>query len=209
MVRRFLLVAAAIVVLVIATCAPAFADQQPPPPPAEGPPPAVAVEPAPALAPAPAPTEVDWHRDPRARRAGRSERRWYGWQTLIADGASLLAMPTLAATAGNGGEALAYVAVGGYFLGPPLVHVAHGRPGIAAASLGLRAGLPLGGVVLGAAAQGDCRGDFCAFGGALIGAALGVLAAITLDAAALSYEKVHDEEDEDDASTQTRRRSTF
>lgn len=111
---------------------------------------------------------------------------WYGWQTLAADGTSLLALPIVAGVTQSG--ALGGVAVGGYFLAPPIIHAAHGRWGIFGASLGLRVAMPLIGGFLGAAADGDCRGDLCIPVGAALGVAVGALGAVALDASLLSYE---------------------
>ena len=115
------------------------------------------------------------------------ETSWYGWQTLIADGTSLLVLPIVAGVTQS--PTLGAVAVGGYFLAPPFIHGAHGRWGMFAASLGLRVGMPVLGGLLGAAAQGDCGGDLCIPVGAAIGVAIGALGAVALDASLLSYER--------------------
>ena len=126
---------------------------------------------------------------PSPRQVEREEETsWYGWQTLIADGTSLLVLPIVAGVTQSPG--LGGVAVGGYFLAPPFIHGAHGRWTMFAASLGLRVGMPVVGGLLGAAAQGDCGGDLCIPVGAAIGVAVGVLGAVALDASLLSYETV-------------------
>ena len=140
----------------------------------------------------------DWHRH-------RRDTRWYGWQTLISDGTSLLLVPLLGTRIASG-ETVAYVAVGGYLLGAPVVHLAHGRPGMAAASLGLRVVMPLAGALVGAGLE-RCRGDLCGLGGALVGGALGVISATVIDAAALTHETVADEDEPRDARTTSTGRS--
>lgn len=102
------------------------------------------------------------------------ESRWYGWQILIVDGASIVTMPIL-------------VGLAGYVLGGPIVHAAHDRWGIGALSLGARlAGPTLGILAMGGA---DCKGDFCGLG-LLVGAAVGAGVAVAIDAALLAHEDV-------------------
>jgi hypothetical protein len=102
---------------------------------------------------------------------------WYGWQPLIIDG---LSIPLLAA-AGAGGVT--------YLVGGPVVHLAHGRPGAALGSAGLRVGLPLvGGLISLAAYCGDGGGELCGLA-VLPGAVVGALGAIAIDASLLSWEK--------------------
>jgi hypothetical protein len=143
-------------------------------------------EPAPSTATAPAKT---------AQPAAQTESYWYGWQTLTSDAASISAVGT-----GIKFETapLAYLGVAGYYLGAPIVHIAHGRVGVAFASLGLRLGLPSLGGAIGFATAGPCteserRGFFgCAFHGwneAAIGGLIGLGAAIAIDSALLAHGK--------------------
>lgn len=90
----------------------------------------------------------------------------------------------------RGGVLLA--AVGSYLLVPPIIHLAHGRPGIAAASFGLRLGVPLGGALFGVGASSGCGDGYCRLAGAALGFVVGVVAASAIDAGALSNEKVDD-----------------
>src|SRR5215467_11328850 len=69
-----------------------------------------------------------------ARADEERETRWYGWQTLLVDGAAI----GLGVATRNAG-----VFLGAYALGAPIVHVAHERFGEAAGSLGLRVVMPL------------------------------------------------------------------
>jgi hypothetical protein len=114
--------------------------------------------------------------------------RWYGWQTLAADGA---AIGLLATTWSVGDGTLAEAgAVLTYWLGAPFVHVAHERPLTALASTGLRAGAPLTGALV-AYALLDCSGqDFCGLGAIAVGAPIGAGVAIVVDGAVLAREDV-------------------
>lgn len=74
-------------------------------------------------------------------------RRWYGWQTLIADGASLAF--ALAGSQENSNrssdnsEVLLGLGAAGFALGAPIIHWSHGHVGKGFLSLGLRVGTPL------------------------------------------------------------------
>ena len=102
------------------------------------------------------------------------ESRWYGWQILIVDGASIVTMPIL-------------VGLAGYVLGGPIVHAAHDRWGIGALSLGARLAGPTVGIL--AMGGADCKGDFCGLG-LLVGAAVGAGVAVAVDVALLAREDV-------------------
>lgn len=104
----------------------------------------------------------------------RARPTWYGWQTLLADGASIAVTP-----------AVPLVGLGGYVLGGPIVHLAHGRVGAALGSLGLRVGAPIAGGTAAYLIQGKCRGDFCGVA-PLLGAGVGLISAIALDSALLA-----------------------
>lgn len=127
----------------------------------------------------------------------------YRSDVLLADGASiglvLLAAPTHS-------PQLAAFGVSGFFLGAPIVHIAHGRGTAALESLGLRAGLPLVGAWIGyrvgpqdiacadaAPVEGGLGGG-CTDQGSIVGMLLGGLAggvsAMVIDAKFLAkYEK--------------------
>ena len=119
--------------------------------------------------------------------AQEEERSWYGWQTLTADGTSLLVLPIAAGVSQS--PALGVVALAGYFLAPPFIHGGHGRWGMFGASLGLRVVMPVVGGLLGSVGQ-DCGNDICIPVGAAIGVAIGALGAVAIDASLLSYERV-------------------
>lgn len=120
--------------------------------------------------------------------------RWYGWQTLATDGAAV-GLITASLITVDGGQhspssALAWGALGVYGLGAPVMHFVHENPGRGFASFGLRIGGP---IVLGftGAMLENCRGgggEFCGLGGALIGTTLGIIGAVTVDAAVFAYD---------------------
>jgi len=91
-----------------------------------------------------------------------------------------------AAGAEQTSEVLVYTALGGYVIAAPAIHFAHGNPGRAMGSLGIRVGLPL---VLGGATYeaSACSGEFCAVGAVFFGT-LGALGAMAIDAAVFAYE---------------------
>lgn len=60
--------------------------------------------------------------------------RWYGWQTLTADAASI----GLVATDTKSPYNAAYVGLATFWAAPAVIHLAHGHPTRALASLGLR-----------------------------------------------------------------------
>jgi hypothetical protein len=110
----------------------------------------------------------------------------------------------------NGAPAVG-LAVASYLVAPAVIHIAHGRAGIAAASVGLRLGLPSAGFLLGAGAVVGSHDALLTALGAGIGAAVGVLSASAIDAAALSWDNPvsdnpvtdHDERSRNDARAHT------
>jgi len=108
---------------------------------------------------------------------------WYGWQLLLSDAASLaFYSSSVRFDAGGIGSVVGFVAV------PPVIHLLHGQGGHAALSAGLRLGLPvLGAVAFGYTTCGKSSSDSdpltpCELGLWVIGAGLGVLGAIGVDA---------------------------
>jgi hypothetical protein len=110
---------------------------------------------------------------------------WYGWQTLIADGATSLFL--LPAAFVDDADPFAWAAVGGYLAGGPIVHVAHANYGRSVLSLALRAGLP---VVLGMGGHGASGGGEFGSVGLVAGIGIGIAGAIAIDAALLAYDEV-------------------
>lgn len=171
--------------------APPERSAEPPPaplpaPPPEAPPPAAtatAVEPSPTTKPPGlAPNEALGSRARFGNAAQRlhttvptrTQRRWYGWQLMLSDVASLV----LAFQTENGG-----VFVGGYLLGPMVIHAVNRSHGKMLGSPLLRAGLPVfGGLAgVGLSSCNNSSDEFCGLGEALGGMALGMLAAVVID----------------------------
>jgi hypothetical protein len=182
------------------------AAQQPPPPPLEQTP-GVQIIPAPPQAqqpqqvqpPPPAPPPVAYApqgqppmvlQNPGEPRMVRVK-SWYGWQTLLVDGAAIAMGFAFTSSDSSGVRAIPGLT---YLFGPPIVHWIHGHGAKGAGDLGIRFGLPLVagglGALAGAAAGKDSGGTYT---GALVGLVVGVLAgyigAITIDAAILANEK--------------------
>ena len=114
-------------------------------------------------------------------------RRWYGWQTLTADGISTVLFFS-AFSDPKVNEPLAWGALLGYEFAPGIVHFAHRNPGRAFASFGIRLGMPLAGAFVGGALASGCKGYECEASGAGVGVLLGMGGAIAIDAAVLAYE---------------------
>jgi hypothetical protein len=132
----------------------------------------------------------------------RQERdHWYGRDILVTDGVSIGA--GLGLGLANPGAGLGVFA-GGYALGGPIVHLAHGRPLAALGSLALRLGAPTVGLFTGYSiakvsgrAEDDDAGPAAA---ALVGVILGYAAAISIDAAVLAHESEDAADDPDSGS---------
>lgn len=76
-------------------------------------------------------------------------RRWYGWQIMLVDAASITAFVVGVQTEDSTGTALWASGLGAYLVGGPFVHVANDRHEHSDDSVGLRLGLPLGGAFVG------------------------------------------------------------
>lgn len=175
-------------------------EPEPPPPPAALSSPAAAPVPS---VPAPAKTDhllaagppvapaVDDDGDEAYVDTG-PRRRWYGWQTLTADGASLTLIVAGAGVQGElaegSGEALVAMGLIGYGFAPGIIHFAHGNTGRGFASFGMRLGMPLAGAFLGAAAASGCDGFECEAGGAGLGLLFGMAGAVAIDAAVFAFD---------------------
>lgn len=125
-------------------------------------------------------------------------RRWYGWQTLLLDGAAIALTVGGAGLDGNDAAQTPALglALGTYLAGGPVVHLLHGHPGKAALSLGLRVGVPVTAGAIAAAAT-QCKpeldGEACGMGTviATIGsAALGAVVASIIDGTAIARDPV-------------------
>ena len=109
------------------------------------------------------------------------ERHWYGWPLLISDTASLV----IARFALEGSDSSSGLMIAGatYALVPGAVHLIHGNPKLALASVGVRISLPLLGAAL-MSDVSDCGSDSsfgCGYADPYIGFMLGASAAIVID----------------------------
>jgi len=179
-------------------------------PAAPAPPPGGAAPPVSGTSPAPA--KADVITDPNARRAAEARiardaaadddeaaadaerRHWYGWQTLVADGASFASLLVGASltsqrSSNDGpGDTLVWTGLLGYELAPGIIHFAHRNPGRGFASFGLRLGMPLAAAFVGASLASSCNTNLCEGNGAGIGGLLGMGGAMAIDAALFAYD---------------------
>jgi uncharacterized membrane protein YeaQ/YmgE (transglycosylase-associated protein family) len=104
----------------------------------------------------------------------------YAWQVMLADGASTALLFT------DFGDAMG-LGLGGYLLGGPLIHAAHGNVGTGLGSAGLRVSLPVVGFVAGAFVhEGDpAFTDMTMLKGAMVG----MLGAVVIDWLLLSWDE--------------------
>jgi hypothetical protein len=127
--------------------------------------------------------------------SGSQRGQWYGWQTLTTDGAAgALAAGTFAT---NGGVEVTFwtLGIGTYALGPPIIHLAHGRPAMATGDLALRLGVPALGMLLGAQVDAskplhcnemlDCHQSS---DGMVAGGLIAAAAVAALDASVFAYD---------------------
>jgi hypothetical protein len=128
-----------------------------------------------------------------------AERRWYGWQTLIADvtiygtGTALRAVADADGASEGTKTAISVATLGAYVLVSPLVHGLHGHAGKAFGSAGMRIGGPLvagaAGAALGWVTSGES--DKGTEDGATLGVLAGMIAVTIIDAAAVAREDVY------------------
>jgi len=122
-------------------------------------------------------------------------REWYGWQTLVIDGAALTAgvIVTLRRDEPDRRKRIAGLAVLPYVTGlliSPWVHAFHGRWGTALGSLGLRAFAPALGTLAGLSGYCAASGgaDACIADGAVYGLLAGTILTATIDIGLMSHE---------------------
>lgn len=113
----------------------------------------------------------------------RGRRVWYGWHTLVVDAASIAVSAIGIATAN---ETAYWIGGGLQIIGAPIVHWTHGRVGTGFADLGLRILLPLTGALIAWAPNQSPTA-------LTIGAAVGQVAAIVIDASVLAFETPDDD----------------
>lgn len=123
------------------------------------------------------------------KEAPQTETRWYGWQPLGVDAATITTVSLV-----NNGTAW-YLGVGTYLLTGPVAHAIHGNWNAAIMSLPARAVVPF--AVGLAGVKVSCIGhtpgamdDSCAERGLLGGVLVGAVAMSALEAGLFSYEKV-------------------
>ena len=123
---------------------------------------------------------------------------WYGYQTLVADGASVVSFVTGLALIQRTqmqplGAGLATAGFFSYFLAAPTVHLVHGEVGRAFGDLAIRIGAPVlfgaMGLLVGAATSRPPRGQYAGLAGLVGGFATGLVGPIVIDASVLAYEK--------------------
>lgn len=128
----------------------------------------------------------------------RPARRWYGWQTLTSDAASLsvtaiglaVVVNNLSSESGGTsiGAGLVVIGAAGYVIVPAVIHGSHNRPGAALGSLGLRLALPYLGAIIGPALTCPSSDHFCSSDNGTIGGFLvGVAGASAIDASLLAW----------------------
>ncbi|MGZ3419971.1 MAG: hypothetical protein ACXVEF_27585 [Polyangiales bacterium] len=123
---------------------------------------------------------------PQLHETQETETHWYGGQTLLTDGAALgLGL----AAAKFQSDELAWLGLGTYVLGGPIVHATHGNWGRAAGSLALRVGLPATLMTIGCQLD-DTKGDWGCIGAVIGGFVIGTISASIIDSTALAYERV-------------------
>ncbi len=118
------------------------------------------------------------------------ELRWYGWETLIADGsaAAMAVASQRSADAQASGIANATALTGAavFTLGAPAIHLAKGHPVKAVADLGMRVLTP---VLLAFIGYASASNDWDKIGGTVVGFYSGCLAAAVIDATVLARDE--------------------
>lgn len=141
-----------------------------------------------------------------ASTASADETRWYGWQTLAVDAASVVVAAAAAHVDTESPSTRPFVTaglvggVGGFLVGAPIVHLAHGEYRHAGASLGLHGG---GALVSTAFAIGlfssscrsrsatsDLSGSDCSTGAFVVPLLVGAALTSALDAILLAHARV-------------------
>jgi hypothetical protein len=163
----------------------------------------VAAPPAPAPADAPAPALHPAQHGNREAPAPPEQTVWYGWETLASDATAIVlfvgayeihfARSSTPRSTLNDGSAKVALGAGltVYALGAPVVHLSRRNGGKAAASVALRLGLPLliGGLAASSSPSCGDDGSICAIAYGLLGASVGAIAAMAIDAAVLARKR--------------------
>jgi hypothetical protein len=113
------------------------------------------------------------------------EQHWYGWQVLAADAAGIIG--TVSCVSFSQADACVIP----YFVAAPTVHLTHGRPMHALASVGVRLAFPIAGAIVGSMFA-DCAGpnaeSLCGLDKLALGLLVGTVVASAFDVAILSTE---------------------
>jgi hypothetical protein len=129
-------------------------------------------------------TSVPMDAEPVLHPRGAEETRWYGWQLLVSDAASISV--GVAGASLSGGDDIIPLGVMGYLVAPVVIHATHGQGLRALASVGLRGGLPLVAALaaaIGASGCGSQHYDDCQTSWGIAGLVTGIVTAIAVDAA--------------------------
>jgi hypothetical protein len=144
-----------------------------------------------------------------AAQAVAPRKRWYGWQTLTTDAASIT---LIAAGVSSHSDMVVFTGIAGLAVAPGVIHLAHGNYAYSGASVAMRAaGVPLAagaGYLIGHSACSPASNDKdvpCEAITANVGLLGAAVFAIVLDSAILGYDS--GSKDEDSAKTQARRDS--
>lgn len=142
----------------------------------------------------PAPARVDPEEPVETESlAAESPTRWYGWQILLSDAASVVLVMSGVGDDSAFSNARRTLALVGYLGAPSMIHAFHGEWSRIVGSLGLRLGLPVAGGGVGAALGAGCEGsrepeseiadlNFCQLGWIVSGVAVGAFGAMLIDA---------------------------
>lgn len=125
-----------------------------------------------------------------------AQKRWYGYQTLATDAASVALLGLAIAADDNGTAQTGFLVASGatYAIAPGVVHGVHGNPGRAVGDVAIRVFAPVVttgvGALLGVATSDRDLGS--QLGGVLVGGLIGfvtgVAGAMALDATVLAYD---------------------
>ncbi len=129
-----------------------------------------------------------------APEAHEPRRHWYGWQVMTADLAAASIFVTGIVIVRHSPTVPLVLGAAVFVAAPPAIHFAHGRVGAGLGSLGLRLALPTAFGLLGRTScnPGDPGDSYRACQGVneVLYGILGMVVASTIDAAALSTEKL-------------------
>lgn len=115
---------------------------------------------------------------------------YYGWQSFIVSGVGASMLAGAVALGDAEGATPLYVWGGIFYTLSPTVHLTHDKPGKAIGAAAVNVGLPITGLLVGAALGPKCEGD--CIDGANMGAMIGLLAAPLIDGLAFGWSRDRD-----------------